>query len=142
MFNAKSVGSTFGVLLAAGALTVGAASTASAAASVTKTASCSTTGASGSSVSVNGSDPRGEVAVTLSVKDTSADGHHVRVRYLTKTDGGSTLTWPWRSNTEGSGVTKVWETTAQSSNGIYEKGVQIARFEGDTLLNSCTRWAA
>ncbi|WP_406294005.1 hypothetical protein [Streptomyces sp. NBC_00624] len=142
MLNAKVMGRTCGVLLAAGALTVGAASTSSAAAAaVTKTASCSTTGASGSSVSVNGSDPRGEVAVTLSVKDTSADGHHVRVRYLTKSDGGSTVTWPWHSNTDGSGTTKVWDTTAQSSYGIYEKGVQIARFEGDTLLNSCTDWA-
>ncbi|MFE3144824.1 hypothetical protein [Streptomyces scopuliridis] len=104
------------------------------------TASCSTAGASGSSKTVKYSNPRDELPVTLSVKDTSADGHHVRVRFLNKSDGGSIRKWKWRSNKDGNGTTKVWETSAQSSYGIYEKGVEVARFEGDRLLNSCTDW--
>ncbi|MEV7154613.1 hypothetical protein AB0N77_08295 [Streptomyces misionensis] len=137
----RMIGQSFGVLLAATGLTVGAASMSNAASAAnTMTASCSTTGASGSSVSVYGSDPWGEVKVTLRVKDTSADGHHVRVRYLTKGDSGLVYKWKWHSNTDGSGATKEWETTAWSTYGIYEKGVEVARFEGDTLLNSCVDW--
>ncbi|MFE2938609.1 hypothetical protein ACFXKG_05965 [Streptomyces sp. NPDC059255] len=52
------------------------------------------------------------------------------------------MPWTWRSNTSGANTTKEWATTAQSSSGIYEVGVQVARFEGDTLLNSCTDWAS
>ncbi|MFE3741268.1 hypothetical protein [Streptomyces sp. NPDC059134] len=88
------------------------------------------------------SDPYAEVKVTLSVTDTSADGHHVRVRFVHKTSGGGvTVPWTWRSNTSGANTTKEWDTTARSTDGIYEVGVQVARFEGDTLLNSCTDWA-
>ncbi|MEV7425398.1 hypothetical protein [Streptomyces sp. NPDC091212] len=141
MSRLKMMGRASGLVLTATALMVGTAGTSSAAAAaVTRTASCSTTGASGSSTTVSGSDPYGEVKVTLRVKDTLADGHHVRVRFLSKTSGGVKVTWQWRSNTDGNGTTKVWETTAQTTYGIYEKGVEVARFEGSTLLNSCTDW--
>ncbi|MFD4814786.1 hypothetical protein ACFWNS_40230, partial [Streptomyces sp. NPDC058418] len=84
-----------------------------------------------------------EEKVTLRVTDTSADGHHVRERFLNKGSGGvEVVPWQWRSNTSGANTTKEWDSTAQSTNGIYEVGVEVARFEGDTLLNSCTDWAS
>jgi hypothetical protein len=105
------------------------------------TASCSTTGASGS-VGVDwGIDPYDEVKLAMSVRDTLADGHHVRIRFLSKPVGSSqTFYWAWHSLTAGSGETLTFSTTAQSSYGIDEAGVQVARFEGDALLNSCTAW--
>jgi hypothetical protein len=83
-----------------------------------------------------------EMDVTLSVTDTSADGHHVRVRYLTiPVNSSAVRKWPWRSLTAGKGETLVHPTTAQDVNGIQDMGVEVARFEGDRKLNSCTDWA-
>ncbi|CAM5662458.1 hypothetical protein SHIRM173S_03690 [Streptomyces hirsutus] len=83
-----------------------------------------------------------EFKIALSVTDTSADGHHVRVRLLTKAVGTDAVTtWKWRSLTSGSGNTLTESTTAQSSWGIWATGVEVARFEGDTKLNSCTDWS-
>jgi hypothetical protein len=85
--------------------------------------------------------PFAEYKIALSVTDTSADGHHVRVRLLTKPVGSQQVfTWPWRSNTKGSGQTVTVSTTAESEYGIEHTGVEVARFEGDTKLNSCTDW--
>lgn len=128
-----------GIVLSATALAAVAASTAPAAAS-SGTASCSTTGASGSSYTSN-SSTYGKADVVLRVKDTLADGHHVRVRYLTLTASFSVKKWSWHSETGGNGSSLVYNTTAQDSvNGIADYGVEIARFEGSTLLNSCTDW--
>lgn len=108
------------------------------------TASCSTTGARGSmGATVPSGDhwPFMEFKIALSVTDTSADGHHVRVRLLTKPVGSQQVfTWPWRSNTAGSGETMSVSTTAQAEYGIEHTGVEVARFEGDKKLNSCTDW--
>lgn len=126
---------------AAAVLTVAFTGQASAA---TQTASCSTTGARGSmgaTYPTGDQWPYGEFKIALSVTDTSADGHHVRVRLLTKPVGSQQiLTWKWHSLTSGSGDTYTVSTTAGSSYGIYETGVEVARFEGDTKLNSCTDW--
>ncbi|MEV1079947.1 hypothetical protein AB0I98_17125 [Streptomyces sp. NPDC050211] len=109
------------------------------------TASCSTTGARGS---MGANYPSGdnwmydEFKISLSVSDTSADGHHVRVRLLTKAVGTDAVTtWKWHSLTSGSGNTLTLSTTAQTSNGIWATGVEVARFEGDTKLNSCRDWS-
>ncbi|MGW0854083.1 hypothetical protein [Streptomyces sp. NPDC002690] len=140
MYSKITSARAVGVLLASVALTVGAASTASAAATYTSTSTCSTTGGSGSTVATYTDDPYDEVKVTLRVTDTLADGHHVRVRLITKNVSGVSVNWPWHSNTDGANTTVVWSTTAQSGYGIYGQGVQVARFEGETLLNYCTRW--
>ena len=115
------------------------------ASATTYTASCSTTGARGS---MGASYPSGdqwmydEFDIALSVTDTSADGHHVRVRLLTKAVGSdATVTWKWHSLTSGSGNTLTFSTTAQTEYGIWDTGVEVARFEGDTKLNSCTDWS-
>ncbi|MFJ8978933.1 hypothetical protein [Streptomyces sp. NPDC102282] len=129
-----------GTILAATALTVAVASSAPAAAAG-GTASCSTTGADGYSYTTNAS-LWGKADVVLRVTDTLADGHHVRVRYVTLTNYFSTKKWAWHSETGGKGSTLVYNTTAQDTDqGIADFGVEIARFEGDTLLNSCMRWA-
>ncbi|MFJ9894015.1 hypothetical protein ACIQPR_11865 [Streptomyces sp. NPDC091280] len=114
-------------------------------ASAAETASCSTTGARGS---MGATYPTGdnwmykEFSIALSVTDTSADGHHVRVRLLTKGVGtDATTTWKWHSLTSGSGQTLTLSTSAQSDYGIWATGVEVARFEGDTKLNSCTDWS-
>ncbi|MEV0243529.1 hypothetical protein AB0I06_26950 [Streptomyces sp. NPDC050674] len=108
------------------------------------TASCSTTGARGSmGASVPSGDhwPFDEFKIALSVTDTSADDHHVRVRLLTKPVGSQQVfKWPWRSNTKGNGETLTVSTTAQADYGIEHTGVEVARFEGDRKLNSCTDW--
>ncbi|MGW0913054.1 hypothetical protein ACWD1Z_15090 [Streptomyces sp. NPDC002784] len=114
------------------------------ASAATETASCSTTGARGSMGATYPSGdqwPYEEFKIALSVTDTSADGHHVRVRLLTKPVGSQqVLTWKWHALYSGSGNTYTVSTTAQSSYGIYATGVEVARFEGDTKLNSCTDW--
>ncbi|MFE1407027.1 hypothetical protein ACFW5D_25915 [Streptomyces sp. NPDC058770] len=142
MLKKSSIFRASGLVLASGALVLVTTNPSSAAsAATTKTASCSTTGASGSSKTSWNGDPYAEQPVTLSVKDTSADGHHVRVRYLTQQQSGTTRYWSWHSNTDGNATTKSWSTTAKSDYGIWGFGVEIARFEGDTLLNSCVAWA-
>lgn len=138
MFKKSSIVRASGLVFVSGALVLATANPSSAA--TTRTATCSTTGASGYSKTAWTGDPYGEQSVTLSVKDTSADGHHVRVRYLTQQQSGTTRHWPWRSNTEGKGTTSTWSTTAYSTYGIWGFGVEIARFEGSTLLNSCVDW--
>jgi hypothetical protein len=106
------------------------------------TASCSTTGARGSMGATRPSGdrwPYEEFKIALSLTDTSGDGHHVRIRLLTKPVGSQQIfTWPWHSLTTGKGDTLALSTTAQSN--IAETGVEVARFEGDTKLNSCTDW--
>ena len=54
---------------------------------------------------------------------------------------GKTKRWPWRANTKGDGKSREWRTTAKNDRGIFAVGVQVARFEGATILNSCVDWA-
>ncbi|MCL6733172.1 hypothetical protein [Streptomyces neyagawaensis] len=85
--------------------------------------------------------PYAEFKVALSVTDTVADDHHVRVRFLHKPVGSQQVfTWSWHSLTSGKGDTLTLSTTAQAEGGIAETGVEVARFEGNRKLNSCTDW--
>lgn len=109
------------------------------------TASCSTTGASGG---MSADYPSGEIwpylefGISLSVTDTLADGHHVRVRLITKEVGNSAVvTWKWHSLTSGKGETLTLSTTARDEYGIEATGVEVARFEGDEKLNYCRDWS-
>lgn len=81
------------------------------------------------------------VRLFIGVTDTRADGHHARVRFLSKDVNGKTKRWPWRANTKGDGKSREWRTTAKNDRGIFAVGVQVARFEGGTILNSCVDWA-
>lgn len=143
MNRGRVLGRSAGLVLAATALTIGSASISSAtAAANTATASCSTTGAKGSSkTTFTPGEIHATMPVTLTVTDTSADGHHVRVRYLSRSDPGTITRWSWHALHNGNGTTLVYPTTARHEYGIVNMGVEVARFEGSTLLNSCTDWA-
>lgn len=104
-------------------------------------AGCTTTGASGNVTITNWTDPSQKVGLALELKDTAADAHHVRIRIVSQQHDGKRVNWPWRKNLSGSGTTANWTTTADDARGLHELGVQVARFEGETLLNSCTDWA-
>lgn len=75
--------------------------------------------------------------VSLYVKDTRADGHHVRIRLLTRRDDGTTHFWPWHAVYSGSGTSNSWSTTATDSGGIRLIQHEVAVFEGDTRLGTC-----
>ncbi|MER7173701.1 hypothetical protein [Streptomyces mesophilus] len=108
---------------------------------------CSTTGALGKLtahyVGPIGNPSPNPMKVILSLKDTKGDDHHARIRYLSKDRDGVVTKWKWRANTGGNGNLEVWETTASYTNNYFTaSGVEVARFEGGTLLNSCTDWTA
>ncbi|WP_406428871.1 hypothetical protein [Streptomyces sp. NBC_01589] len=130
-----------GAILSAALLTAAAANPAQAASSVSPTyRGCSTTGSSGQIKIDNWYGPGATVNLTISLYDTAADGHHARIRLLSQDTFGKTHYWPWRMNYDGSGAGKTWTTTASHTNGLFELGVNVATFEGDTLLHSCTDW--
>lgn len=101
---------------------------------------CSTTGASGGITISNWHGPDAKVGLDMSVSDLSSDNHQVRVRFISKDTRGAIKYWPWRANNDGSGTTKEWKTTAEYSGGLFEVGVQVARFAGNTQVNSCSTW--
>ncbi|WP_327129897.1 hypothetical protein [Streptomyces sp. NBC_01727] len=129
------------VLAAAAPVMVAAVSVSPAHAADSYTLNCSTTGASGA-VTVNGYEGNitKSFGVILAVHDGAADGHHVRIRLVGKGPGGTPVNWAWHYNYDGEGTTLSWNTTAQYSSGLADVGLQVARYEGDTYLNSCTRW--
>lgn len=115
-------------------------SAAPASAAVSATLICDTTGARGVVAVNDWRNGASSIDVSIAVGDNLADGHHVRVRVLGRAEDGDLITWQWRANYDGNGTSKSWTSTATFSGGIYDMGVQAARFEGDTLLNSCTDW--
>ena len=76
-------------------------------------------------------------SVTLAVKDTRADGHHVRIRLVTRRNDGTNHYWPWHAVYSGAGTSDTWNTTASDSGGIRLIWHEVAVFEGDTKLGSC-----
>ncbi|QFQ98328.1 hypothetical protein F9278_21445 [Streptomyces phaeolivaceus] len=101
---------------------------------------CTTTGASGQVRISNWTDPTAKISIHGELTDTKSDDHHARMRLLTQRADGSIHYWPWRKNTGGVG-TSTFDTTAEDSDrGIFEAGVEVARFEKDEKLNSCTDW--
>ncbi|MFJ9726322.1 hypothetical protein ACIRP3_26540 [Streptomyces sp. NPDC101209] len=104
-------------------------------------AGCTTTGASGGVEISNWSGPGATVGLTFNLIDILGDNHHVRIRLVSEQSSGHKVYWPWRKNYDGKGTTKTWTSTASDDRGLFEIGVEVARFEGDELLNSCTAWA-
>ncbi len=102
---------------------------------------CATTGASGDVIGTAWHPGITDLGVWFGVADTLADGHHVQVRIVGRPQAGTfEITWPWHSVTTGDGTNMSWTSTASYSNGLYDFGVQVGRFEGTDMLNSCTRW--
>ncbi|WP_406269825.1 hypothetical protein OHT93_17220 [Streptomyces sp. NBC_00191] len=101
---------------------------------------CVTTGASGGYDYSNYHGPDAKVAIKFNLSDTASDGHHVRIRFISKNVNGTIKYWAWRSNLDGAHTTKYWSTTAADSSGLFDIGVQVARFKGNTVLNACADW--
>lgn len=112
------------------------AATAAPASADPRVTSCTTTGASGWMLFDNYTSAQSTVTIKFELTDTKADGHHARIRLVTKTSSGAIVNWPWRKNTSGMG-TEVYRTTAQDSRGIAALGIETARFEKETKLNYC-----
>ncbi|WP_328732912.1 hypothetical protein OHT20_32735 [Streptomyces caniferus] len=104
-------------------------------------ADCATTGAFGILHLKEGDSPYSRFIIWMQLKDTLADGHHVKIRFLSKRVGSSaTVKWRWNSQYLGAGPTLDVETEGQDKYGIAASGIEVARFDGGTKLNSCTAW--
>ncbi|KUN07458.1 hypothetical protein AQI95_10550 [Streptomyces yokosukanensis] len=105
-------------------------------------AGCTTTGASAIVRDIQlTASPSGKHDVHFEISDTAKDGRNARVRYLTQMGNGKTRYWNWHANTGGPGTIVVNTTAQDNDNGIFGVGIQVARANGDTILNSCTDWA-
>jgi hypothetical protein len=126
-----------GITLGAALLTLATSNSASA---YPMQAECSTTGAWGYVYADwYGADDRIDFQMTF--MDTLADDHHARARLVTKDVNGVRKNWPWHKDLGGANSGGVdYNSYAINDSGIFDWGVQVARFEGDTLLNSCTDW--
>jgi hypothetical protein len=76
--------------------------------------------------------------VYLTVTDKRADGHHVRIRLVTRRSDGTNHYWAWHAVHSGAGTFDSWVTTATDSGGIRLIWHEVAVFEGDSKLGSCT----
>ncbi|MFB7086850.1 hypothetical protein [Streptomyces sp. NPDC056296] len=104
-------------------------------------AHCNTTGASGGVTVWDFYGATDRIDLSMSVDDMKSDSHHVSIRLLTKNHAGTVKYWSWHKNTSGNGTSKRWETYAKDDSGIFDVGIQVGRFEGSTMLNSCTDWS-
>lgn len=103
------------------------------------TAACSVTGAKGSMTFTNWTSSY--VDISGWVTDTSADGHHVGIRFRSM-DNDWVTDWAWRHNYAGSGTTLSFDTYASTAAGRLDSiGAQVAVLEGGTIVRSCTSWA-
>ncbi len=102
-------------------------------------AGCTATGVSGT-VNVEGytAGSHNYPSVYLSVADTKADRHHVRVRFVSLSVGGPHTYYPWRALYDGNGTSKGWSTSAYSPATTAGFAVQAAVYEGDNQITYCT----
>jgi len=106
-------------------------------------ADCSTTGAYGyvGLTTTTNNGPSNKWSASFEIKDTLADGKHAQARLVTTDATGHQHDWSWHYNTSGNGVTVVVDTTAQdTTNGIVNLGIEVARGSGSTVDNTCTNW--
>lgn len=102
---------------------------------------CGTDGAYGDMSWTNYWGPGSTINLRLSVTDIQSDGYGVGVRFLSKDTWGKIHYWAWHKNSQGYGKTSYWDTTASHTNGLFDIGIQIARFNSDgTVKNYCTKW--
>jgi ABC-type glycerol-3-phosphate transport system substrate-binding protein len=101
---------------------------------------CSTEGAAASMVIQGWTDPGAKVDVQMEVNDTAKDGRHAAARVVTHTNSGKTKYWPWHANYKGQS-TKLFDLVGYDDEGLWDIGIEVASFNGDTKLYSCTDWA-
>ncbi|GGR74427.1 hypothetical protein GCM10010269_11850 [Streptomyces humidus] len=102
---------------------------------------CTTTGADGFIYIPSFNGPVTALKLEWHITDTLADGHHARIRFLSKQHDGTIHYWPWHKAVGGKGDHEYAATTATDSYGIFDIGAEVARYEGDTKLNSCVDWS-
>ncbi|MFI0214351.1 hypothetical protein [Streptomyces lydicus] len=90
---------------------------------------CNTTGGHGDVTAPSYTGSTDSVYVQMGVYDGSADGHTMRIRLVTKDVNGKNTYWPWHANTKGPGKSLEFTTTATNKSGIFDIGIQVARFE-------------
>ncbi|MFF1837411.1 hypothetical protein ACFVXE_24860 [Streptomyces sp. NPDC058231] len=100
--------------------------------------SCDTTGATGD-LEVQWSNGATSQPVVFSVSDALSDGHAVEIRIIGRNQVDTPLSWPWHKVTAGWGHGQSWASTATYSGGIYDIGLEVARYSGTgTIMNHCT----
>ncbi|MGW1746339.1 hypothetical protein ACWCRD_12110 [Streptomyces sp. NPDC002092] len=133
----------FGALVAGLALTLGLAAAPAHAADYRYSGECETEGASGSIATSGwhrGVGQRTVPSIKLKVYDWVEDGHHVSIRVVAYYADGSKGYYPWHSNYDGYGTSKEFDTSATAGgvSGIWDLGIEVARFEGSHLMNYCS----
>lgn len=103
--------------------------------------SCTATGVKGSVEITDWHGPDATVGVKLTVADTARDNLQVRVRFISKNTHGAVKYWSWRTNPDGSGSSKTWNTTASDPSGLFDAGIEAATFSGGSSVNICRVWA-
>lgn len=103
------------------------------------TAGCTATGVSGT-VHVDGytAGSHNYPSVYLSLADTAADGHHVKIRFISLSAAGPHTYYPWRSLYDGAGTSQGWSTSAYSAATTAGFAVQAAVYEKDSQIRYCT----
>ncbi|MFE5406312.1 hypothetical protein ACFQ9Z_34260 [Streptomyces sp. NPDC056580] len=102
-------------------------------------AGCTATGVSGT-VNVDGytAGSHNYPYVYLSLADTAADGHHVRIRFISLSAAGPHTYYPWHALYDGNGTSTGWSTSAYSAATTAGFAVQAAVYEGDDQIRYCT----
>ncbi|WP_098026905.1 hypothetical protein [Streptomyces sp. st115] len=128
------------LFVAASAAFLSLATTTSASAAYGTVLDAQTTGAYGTASITYGSRTNLSKIEFRSV-DLLADGHHARLRLITKRHDGSVANWAWRYNYGGKGAQPTWTTTLSDPRGVAQVRLQVCRGEGDDLLNCAySRW--
>ncbi|WP_330459356.1 hypothetical protein OIB37_22265 [Streptomyces sp. NBC_00820] len=106
-------------------------------ASAATSAGCSTTGASGSLSFTNWSSHH--VDISGWVKDTSADGNSVAIRFISVDDSSGWVTeWPWHSNANGNGTTVSFTTyAAPTVDSLDYIGAEVAVMNSGKIVRTC-----
>ncbi len=131
----------FGLVAVSSALFVGFAASPSQAV-VSHTAECSTTGANGSLITTGWNyNDRSIPNLALTVRDSSADGHHVQIRLVAQYPDTYSY-FPWHADYDGAGSSKEFDSYVPQGGTISDVGLQVATYEGSTQLSHCTKWVS
>ncbi|GAB2607732.1 hypothetical protein GCM10027168_45740 [Streptomyces capparidis] len=77
-------------------------------------------------------------SIHLRLRDTAADGHHVRIRVQSLDPTRNVTSYTWRSVTTGYNTEGIWSTSLTDTSGIWALRIQVCTFEGDTALSCAT----
>ena len=129
----------FGLVGVASALFVGFAASPSQAL-VTHTVECSATGSEGSLITTGwDTNDSGIPNLTLTVRDTSADGHHVQIRLMVGY-ANTTEYYPWHYDYNGAGTSTIVNSYVPASGPILDIGIQVGTYEGSAPQSTCQKW--